>query len=1001
MGDPHQTRATPNDLDRVAALFEAAVALSHTDRRAYIEELRAENPEVADELDDLLQANEERTEFLEESPVEASLKRRGSRIGTVSRDDVIGRYRIVDVVAAGGMGTVYKAIQDRPSRLVALKVMQAGFSTRTALKRFELEAEILGSLRHPAIAQVYDAGLHEGPSGEVPYIALEFIDGLELRHFVRDQKLTHEDVLELIARVCDAVEHAHKNGVVHRDLKPSNVLVDAFGRPKLLDFGIATSVEADDRMTAPLTGTGQIVGTVMYMSPEQARGDTTIDHRTDIYSLGVILYELCAGCLPYDLKDKPLHAALLTIQEDEPTPLTTFAPTLRGDVATIVSKALDKEPARRYATAGALAEDIRRHLRDQPIEARPASTVYRIRKFVKRYRLAVGSVVIVFLALVIGMAVALKGLREAKFEQAAAEAARQVAEKARTREQQARRRVEAERTKAESASRRYRVIYSLFDDQLSSLDPEATGPPIDYVRDMLDRLAEEARGPLRDDPKGELLLHNMIGKAYGRLGFTKPAEFHLRREIEIRRALRGEDDPEVAAGYLKLAGHLDRYQRFDEARKELRIATDIFERNGDPAAPGWVRCEVFWARHHQRFWRFDLAEKHLAKARELAVRGGTEGSWDALEIDWRLALVLMSRGHNVEAETLLVRTLESVRAMRGAKHPRVIAIRLSLVDLELNRRRPDKAEKILREILPALKGIRYNHSLAFTTRVTLSRALARQKKFADAERVLREALATQRPSDTTRVATIKSELGIVLWQRREIHESYALLKEAIAVMRKAYGGPHPKLAKALRFSAFLHLTHRDFEACEAAAREAAAMIEKTGHPGILDYQTTYALMLRDLRKHDARLAVQRKIAKMAERLYGPDHHQTLYYRVIAGDNLFELGRTDEAFPELALVDRLLKLRKPGRDMLLALSRTSYAVCLMDRGRFEEGEKHLLAGWVIHVRRFGPESQHTRKVTERALEFYREWDEPDRLTRFRRLVRKESQAFRATHGRGSR
>jgi WD40 repeat protein/serine/threonine protein kinase len=315
----------------------------------------------------------------------------------------IGHYRILRLLGEGGMGTVYEAEQDSPRRSVALKVIRAGLVSAALLRRFAHEVQILGRLHHPGIAQIYEAALAEDGR---PFFAMEFIAGLPLNEYVHRHQLDPAARLALTARVCDAVQHAHDQGVVHRDLKPGNILVDETGQPKVLDFGVARATDADVRTTSGRTQAGQLLGTLSYMSPEQVTGDpAAIDQRSDVYSLGVILFELLSGRLPYNLDNLPLPEVGQVIREREPSRLGSIHAVFRGDVETIVGKALAKDRARRYTCAGELAADIRRHLHNEPILARPPSALYQLRKFARRHTALVGGAAAVFTALLVGTVV--------------------------------------------------------------------------------------------------------------------------------------------------------------------------------------------------------------------------------------------------------------------------------------------------------------------------------------------------------------------------------------------------------------------------------------------------------------------------------------------------------------------------------------------------------------------------------------------------------------------
>ncbi len=302
---------------------------------------------------------------------------------------VIGRYTIRSVIASGGMGTVYEALQESPRRRVALKVMKHGVASRSALRRFEFESELLGRLRHPGIAQVHEAGIHDdGSGGGVPYFAMEYIPNAKsLTQYARDRGLGTRERLELFAKVCEAVHHGHQKGIIHRDLKPANILVDSSGQPKVIDFGVARATDSDRAVTTQQTDIGQLIGTLQYMSPEQCDADPTdLDTRSDVYALGVVLYQLLCDRLPYDLKPLAMHEAARVIREDSPPRPSTFSRVLRGDIETIALKALEKQRERRYQSAHDFAEDLHRFLRGDPIIARPPSISYQLSAFAKRHR---------------------------------------------------------------------------------------------------------------------------------------------------------------------------------------------------------------------------------------------------------------------------------------------------------------------------------------------------------------------------------------------------------------------------------------------------------------------------------------------------------------------------------------------------------------------------------------------------------------------------------------
>jgi eukaryotic-like serine/threonine-protein kinase len=321
--------------------------------------------------------------------------------------DFVGAYRVIRKLGEGGMGTVYLAQQSNPEREVAVKVLRDLFSAGSARQRFVLETKVHGRMRHVGIAQIIEAGVAplrtSAGAIEVPFFAMEYIDGLPITDYATDQSLGTRERLEIIARICDAVHYAHGLGIIHRDLKPANILVDRSGQPKVLDFGVARSI-SEQITNQPWTQTGQIIGTLPYMSPEQVVGrSAAIDARSDVYALGVITFELLAGRRPIDLAGLALADAVFAICEVGTAQLSALDTRFRGDIDTIVSTALSKDPQRRYLSAAAMAADIRRYLDHEPISARPASRIYRIRKFARRHRGLVAGGLVALSILIIGI----------------------------------------------------------------------------------------------------------------------------------------------------------------------------------------------------------------------------------------------------------------------------------------------------------------------------------------------------------------------------------------------------------------------------------------------------------------------------------------------------------------------------------------------------------------------------------------------------------------------
>ena len=380
--------------DRASTIF---LALSHVppdERSKLLDEQCGADDGLRAEVERLLSGLDLPDSFLDSEPNPSA------RRDTLSQPagTVIGGFTVIRQIGSGGTGVVYLAHQQHPARIVALKVLRGEFLASVVQRRFEIEAELLGHLQHPGIAQIYAA--HPGDSTTPPFIAMELVNGPPLTEYAESHQLSVRERVELLARACDAVQHAHQRGIIHRDLKPGNILVNDDGQPKVLDFGVARAAGAQVGLTTIETETGQLLGTVAYMSPEQVEADpNAIDTRTDIYALGVILFRLLGGRLPFGHDDPPLPELARRIARDEPPRLSIINPALRGDLDVIVARALAKEKERRYASAAGLAADLRRYLAGQPISASADSAWYLVRRQIGRYRLALGASAAVVMAL--------------------------------------------------------------------------------------------------------------------------------------------------------------------------------------------------------------------------------------------------------------------------------------------------------------------------------------------------------------------------------------------------------------------------------------------------------------------------------------------------------------------------------------------------------------------------------------------------------------------------
>ncbi|MFT7700290.1 MAG: serine/threonine protein kinase, partial [Candidatus Krumholzibacteriia bacterium] len=505
--------------------------------------------------------NDDRTIFL--TPDDDDAKKAQSSVDTTASESPpepeisqIGPYRLVEQIGEGGMGLVYKAEQLEPiKRIVALKMVKRGLDTEEFIARFESERQALAMMDHPCIARVIDAGASE--QGR-PYFVMEYVDGISLNDYCDENKLSVEERLKLFILVCEGVQHAHQKAIIHRDLKPSNVMVtviDGHPLPKIIDFGVAKAMDSTVFENTMTTSVGQLVGTPEYMSPEQADLDGGgIDTRTDVYALGVVLYELLVGQLPFtsaELKEMGFHEVLRTIKEVEPpkpstrwssisevadpeviamwenrrTNASTLRRELKGDLDWITMKALEKERARRYETANALAQDVKRHLENMPVAAGPPSTTYRMQKFVRRNRTGVVAAGVVLVVVIAGIFGTTTGMIRALHAEKRA------------------------RVEAETALQVSDFLVDLFE----VADPDRARGNSITAREILDAGSNRIADELAAQPETQARLMNTIGKVYRNLGLYEEAGPQLESALALRRNLSAGENEDLAASLAELA----------------------------------------------------------------------------------------------------------------------------------------------------------------------------------------------------------------------------------------------------------------------------------------------------------------------------------------------------------------------------------------------------------------------------------------------------------------
>jgi len=808
------------DHEKAGELFLQARELPPESRTAFLDENCGEGSTLRAAVEVLLDADERAT-FLENAKgvdLRVGLQELSSE-HLINADTVnetlpenIGKFRIVAKIGQGGMGTVYEATQENPNRRIALKVLPIGLTTATLRQRLRREAQVLGQLQHPGIAQIYEAGFIDSDSSHMPsqpFIAMELVKGKSLDEFVIDNKLALESRLELIARVCDALSHAHLRGIVHRDLKPSNILVEETGQPRILDFGVARVTDADIQNVTLQTEIGQLIGTLSYMSPEQTAGDSAlIDVRSDVYSLGVILYEVLAGQQPFSFSNLAIHEAVQRINNDEPTTLGALSSNFRGDVETIVQKAMEKDRDRRYSSAELMAADLRRYLRHEPIEARPATLVYHVKKFAVRNKVLVGGMVTTLLALSAGLIGSLYFLKEARTRQTELQGVVNFQARMLTN-------VSAEEmgqqliAEIRSGTLRLSETDDAFSDEdlaeynalLSRLDATGIASRI-LDTSILSHAVTAVEQEFSEQPLVQADLCSSLGTVYNVLGLYEQANTQFKKSLHIRTqhlgpeheksliALRdsaamyallgdyteaerlfssaqekmtkvlGDHHPETLKTLLRLGDSYENMTRLEDAKRVFEQARDLTTTHLGDTHHLSLRAAESLGNLYRVTSKLEEAKKLLQEV--LAAREALQGSMhkDTIQVRKHLAFVLQLQKSYEEAEPMLISVLEASKVLHGENHPNTLSAAHSLGNIYVHMHRYEQAEPIIRDTLDRrsrLLGV--EHPATIRSINTLAHLLLRTDRRDDAIPLLMQSLDAARRTlgthhNTTMVTTL-------------------------------------------------------------------------------------------------------------------------------------------------------------------------------------------------------------------------------------------------------
>lgn len=771
----------------VAELFETARSMRSDERASYLEDKCNGDAELINEVRRLLGHHETRHGPLEEPITPAMVKLASPRQHGVELPEAIGEYRVARLIGAGGMGAVYLAEQRNPKRKVALKVIRPGVVSRDALRRFELEASMLGRLQHVGIAQIYEAGTYNDGVGARPYFAMEYVEGAPVLENAESHDLGTNARLKLIAQICDAVQHAHQQGVIHRDLKPGNILVDETGQPKILDFGVARSTDEGAHSLA--TQAGALLGTIGYMSPEQIDGNANdVDTRTDVHALGVTMYELLAGRMPYDLSDTSMTGALHRVREDVPALLGSIQPGLRGDIETICAKALEKDKSRRYQSASDLRDDIHRFLRNEPITARPASTMYQMQRLAQRNKPLVVAAGVVLLALVGTLVV----LSIAAYE------------------------ISRQRDEAIAAMSDATGATQFLSDMLTSLDPRERGTPDVSLTNFLDDVTERLdSGQLDEQPKVEAAVRHTIGVAYRELGRYDQARSNIERSLELYRADAHASTTNIADAMSSLGATWSKAGEIEKAERYLAESIQILETVKPDERYGVAGAYQSLADIRMEQRRLDEAEQLLLSALELRRTDPTQRphfiarNLNSLAVVYRLSGKVDSARSAYEEAIAIQRTLHREPRLDLAHTMSNLAV-LHMYEEDL-----DTAQPLLEEVLRIRKALLPEiHPDIAQTYNSLGGLHTIREQWSQAETVFRESIRIRAAlfgDDHYSLGTPYANLGVVQGEQGQYADAIVSLNRAIAIRCERFGQDHVQTASPLLHLANVYIEMNDAE----------------------------------------------------------------------------------------------------------------------------------------------------------------------------------------------
>ena len=959
---------TPERWRRVSELFDAALRLPSAERAAHLANVCGDDVALQREVQSLLDSDDQASRFLRDAtiapPRELVSDLTGRRIGP---------WLVRRRLATGGMGSVWLGdrADEQFSKTVAIKVIKRGMDTEAIVRRFHHERQVLAGLDHPYVARLLDGGATDDG---LPYLVMEYVEGVPIDEYCDEQMLAVNDRVRLFRKVCEAVQFAHRNLIVHRDLKPGNILVTADGTPKLLDFGIAKVLHAPDALTRSLTMTepGAAPMTPEYASPEQIRGNA-VTTQSDVYALGVILYELLCGQRPHITGDRGLTELQRAICDDEPRRPSTVIERaveihaadvsirrdayavstarrvdprrlrrrLSGDLDTIVLMALRKEPTRRYASVEQFSEDLRRHLAGLPVIARADTIGYRASKFLRRHAVPVSllTALVVSLATFAGVtawqAAALERQRSAAV--AASEKATAAGEVA-----------QRERDRARVAAAKSENIAAYLRNMLAGIDPDtARDRDTTILREILADAEKSIDQRLADQPEVRAAIHYTIGETYRKIGRFADARRNLEASLQLHKQLAGERSLDVAMTLAELASLARDEGDYDKALPMTKQALDLLRQSLDDDSSelaaqkgnlALVLLDTGDLTGAERLFREALATQRRLLGEDAPLVLGAENN---------LALLLKRIGKFDDARELYQSAIDGARRSFGTMSPRLALYQANLAALQESLDEADAAEQNYRAAIAIQREVfKQGHGDLAVSLDNLGRLLASRGRPREAEPLVREALAMFRKDvgdDHPDVLFCMANLAGVLRALGQPTEAERLARIAYDGVRKQLGDEHPQTAmigQALA-SALRELGRHDeaLTLMRASLKLARAQLGDK-HPYVVQTMRATAIVLAAMGDHAAARQMLDEAARLGEAILKPDDARLLDIRSRLAQELIAIGNAGAAEPIIRDVLRRREATLAARHELIQDARCTLGECLTALGRFDEARAAL-------------------------------------------------------------